>query len=856
MLRITLAQMRRSVGRLTAAGIAIAIGTAFVAATLLAAGVITRTTYDSVAARYADADLVVLGTVDDPLTPADVAAVDAVDDVSATASLDTTWATFTRGARTVFQATVPVVDDALMPLEVSDGAMPTADGEVALPTDVAERLGVEVGGTVTAGHDVLDGDQWETSTDELTVTGLVTDPAGAYLQLGGAAVLPAGTFETWQADSTGVDPGVSELAVSLTDGTDVEAARTALEQAVGASTTDGREVVTTDERAADVTAQFTGGQDLLFLVFTLTFAAIALLVAGLVIANTFQVLVAQRTRTLALLRCVGADKGQVGRGVLLEAAIVGVVASAAGVVVGTALGQAALWVAHALDVPVPLPSTVTVTWQVVVLPVVVGTLVTVLAALVPARAATRVAPLAAMRPAEAPVARGAGRVRLVLSLAATVLGFGLLAAGAALGTLAQEPTFGLLAGVAGGGLSFVGVAVGAVFWLPRVTALAGRLVGASGPTARLAAANTSRNPRRTAATSTALLIGVTLVAMMSTGAASARSSLTSALDEAYPVDVALSSAVWDADGAVDPLPAGLAADVAALDGVDDVVPVSSVYPEITWPGATGDDAYRPQVVAVDPDVGREVVRTDALDELRPGTILLPDWAVSGTEVPDTVTVAGPTGTLEMDVVVAPADAWGAAVTAEDAELLAGDLTASDLWVGLTDVGVATDVVPQVQDLVSDAGSSVQVTGAAVERASFERVIDTLLGIVVGLLAVAVVIALIGVANTLSLSVIERRRESATLRAIGLSKAQLRGMLAIEGLLIAGVGAVLGIALGLVYGWAGSAAALGVMGDVVLAVPWRDVVLTLVVALVAGLVASVVPARAALEASPVEALAAE
>jgi putative ABC transport system permease protein len=208
------------------------------------------------------------------------------------------------------------------------------------------------------------------------------------------------------------------------------------------------------------------------------------------------------------------------------------------------------------------------------------------------------------------------------------------------------------------------------------------------------------------------------------------------------------------------------------------------------------------------------------------------------------------------VATTDADLSRAVVAQSDLDELVADAPASSLWVALDDPGRAAAVVAGVQDVVADSGEAVGVAGAAVERASYEQVIDTMLGIVLGLLAVAVVIALIGVANTLSLSVIERRRESATLRAIGLSRSQLRGMLAIEGMLISGVGAVLGVVLGLVYGWAGSAAALGVMGDVVLAVPWREIVLVLLVAAVAGLVASVVPARTAVRTSPVEALATE
>jgi putative ABC transport system permease protein len=194
------------------------------------------------------------------------------------------------------------------------------------------------------------------------------------------------------------------------------------------------------------------------------------------------------------------------------------------------------------------------------------------------------------------------------------------------------------------------------------------------------------------------------------------------------------------------------------------------------------------------------------------------------------------------------------VTPGTLDAIAADAPVTTAWVSLASVNDAGSVVPAIQDALAESTLPIDVSGAAVERAMYQRVVDTILGIVVGLLAVAVVIALIGVANTLSLSVIERRRESATLRAIGLSRSQLRWMLAIEGMLIAGVGALLGIVLGVLYGWAGASATLAVMGEVSLAVPWRDVALVLVVALVAGLLASVIPGRSAARTSPVEALA--
>ena len=175
-----------------------------------------------------------------------------------------------------------------------------------------------------------------------------------------------------------------------------------------------------------------------------------------------------------------------------------------------------------------------------------------------------------------------------------------------------------------------------------------------------------------------------------------------------------------------------------------------------------------------------------------------------------------------------------------------------IWVRLGDVSQAGVVVPRIEDAL--AVKTVQIGGAAVERARYQQVIDTLLKVVLGLLAVAVVIALIGVANTLSLSVIERRRESATLRALGLTRRQLRGTLAIEGVLISGIAAVLGSVLGVLYGWAGAATVLARVGQVRIDLPWRDLALVVVGALVAGLLASVIPARSAARTSPVAALA--
>jgi putative ABC transport system permease protein len=733
--------------------------------------------------------------------------------------------------------------------------------------DVAERLDLGVGDTISSSRWVLDDEttvapdgtsyyDGQEVAEKLTVSGLVDDPNQAFALVGGMGVVTAETMNGWLADERepGQPEALPEIVVALDQPDDpaaLEAVRDALTTAVPAATG----VMTTQEYAEEVVAGLTGGQNIIFLVFVLGFAAVSLVVAGLVIANTFQVLVAQRSRTLALLRAIGAEKGQVYRSVLLEAALLGLLASVAGVVLGCLLVQGGLLVVPAFDLGVPLPETITVSGAVVLLPLAVGVLVTLAAALAPARAASRVAPLAALRPTDAPTLRGAGagRARAVLAGLATFGGLAVMAGGVYLG-MTDSADVGVMAAVLGGCVSLVGVVVGAVFWLPKVAAGIGGLLGSAGPAARLAVANTQRNPRRTAATATALLIGVTLVSMMTTGAASARLAMDEELDAQYPVDLQVSSTSYGDDGNLVALPG------AVTDAVRDVSDLRAVAEVTTSTANVGGDAGTVvPVTAAAPEDLREVLSTpDDVASLERGTLLLPDRVAEdyGLEGRDTITLTGPAGEVTLDVVSTDLRTSSAYLTPADLAGFTKDVSANTLWGSVGEGNDPADAVAAVQDAVSVTGEAVDVTGAAVEREAYQEVIDVALGIVVGLLAVAVIIALIGVANTLSLSVVERTRENAMLRAIGLSTAQLRATLAIEGMLIAGVGALLGILLGLVYGWAGAASALSGVGTVPLAVPWVEIAIVLGVALVAGLVASVVPARAAVRTHPVAALAAE
>jgi len=906
MWRLTLAQMRRSLGRLTAAGVAVAIGTAFVAATLLAGDVMQRISYDSLTASYGTADLIADAGNGVALTEKTVEAVRGTPGVAAAdPRVIAPYVSMSHGDRAISQTLVPVPGDPAFDTQhVTDGALPTADGEIALPERAAERLGVDVGDTITvsyyawqapdasategAGADAATAAPTEEATAGATdeaatdtppaepegtyrevdadaeVVGLTTDPTSAWAQYGGAAL--ATTADTllwsgWGQDGAApalADAQTSQLLIAVDTGADTATVTDAVAGVLTSSGSTDPVVLTRDAAAERALSGGDGAGPILVVV--LAFAAVAMIVAGLVIANTFQVLVAQRTRMLALLRCVGAVRSQVRGSVLLEAGLLGLAASVAGALLGTGLVQIALLVMQNADLPFPVPSVVRPTVASVVAPLAVGLVVTVLAALTPARVATRVAPIAALRPADAPAAGSrAGRFRLVVSLVLVVGGALLLAGGVALSEQFLVAAVGVA--ILGGAASFVGLLVGAVFWMPRVVAAIGALVGRLGMPARLAAANTGRNPARTAATSTALLIGVTLVAMMSTGAVTARATLDDELDTRFPVDLAVSSpytAGEDGTAVAEPLPAGT---VRALADIPGVAAVAALGRDSVDLGGTGNLV---DALGITPEQAADVLRdADLVDAIGDDTVVVPKALAtnSGIEDGDTVALArsegsagsaGSARTVDLTAVVVPLDDWVVLVTPATLDALGSPGAESTAWLRVADVDASGEVVQQVQDLTAD--SALDITGAALERALYQRAIDTLLAVVVGLLAVAVVIALIGVTNTLSLSVIERRRESATLRALGLTRRQLRASMAVEGALIAGVGAVVGVALGMAYGWLGSAAVLAGIADLQLRVPWTDLGLVLGVALVAGVLASALPGRTAARTPPVAALA--
>ena len=825
MLTVALSQVARHARRYVAVGLAVMLGVGFLAATLMVGATTTATLQNSIGVEYSKADLVVSSTDGSPLPPAATDAVGSVTGVDVVHAEQQGYFVLQAGSALNMANLSALAPPVLEGLVLQEGTLPESAGEVVIDAASAEQLGVEIGDTVQ-GAALREGTLAENlaaAGTELTVTGLSEPSAHPFLS--GAIALHAVPS---QVDELVPDGATSQLQLILTAGSEAAQVGAAVDQVLADAGTDAS-VLTAAEQTTEDVAALSGGQDQLTIVL-LAFAVVAVIVTALVITNTFSVLVAQRTRELALLRCIGAGRGQIRRSVLLEAAVVGTVSSALGVL----LAAGVMWALVSLAGTVPGSefATLAVPASAVVGGMVVGILMTIAAALVPARAATAVAPLAALRPAEhAGVTTRRGRIRLGIGVLAIVAGSALLAIGAAQANL--------LLALPGGAVSFLGFLLCAGLFVPALVTSVGRLASPLGVPGKLAAVNAVRNPARTTATATALLVGVTLVSMMMAGAQTSRTAFDDALAQNYPVDLAVQLEGGEDPNAVDTL--------LALDGVDAVVqPIPAAR---TTEEAGGQTVY--SLSAAD---AKAVLRSETAYP-QDGEVAMPD----GTSVTE-LEVSGSSTTRVLPVKEAESRTIVPLITPDTAEQL-GQVedtgTGGVLWLKLDD-SLGSGEIMQLRASVVDAlgVSEYLVSGAALERATFNQIIDVLLLVVTALLAVAVLIALIGVANTLSLSVLERTRESALLRALGLTRSQLRGMLAVEAVLIAGVAALIGIVLGMLYGWLGAQSALGTVAVVTPSFPWLQLAGVLVVATAAGLAASVLPARRAARLSPVQGLAVE
>lgn len=933
MLRTTLANLRAHWSRLVAVGVAVMLAVAFVSATLMLSASFQATLRSAFAADLAGADVV--ATLSNDSGADDAAGSDAgsADTGSAGADGTAATATFTAAQADRVRA-LPEIDEAALvrtatlPARIGDQteylqaamdlpaglrAHPLTDGawaasadELTMDAAAANRLGLAIGDTVTvttptlpatSGADATDGSADADDVSDapaggspaapgamtsggtaFTIVGLTeanTSPLAA--QLPGVTLTEAGLARAVGADAASLDslaPAGTIIASTASGVTETDAVQS-VGDVLGAQAT----VRGVDQYVTDQVKTLTGDTDALTGML-LVFAVIALLVAVLVIANTFSVIVAQRTRELALLRCLGASRGQVRRSVLLEAVVMSVVASAAGVGLAAALMSGVVALSRSGDTG--LLDQLAVPPSAVITGMLAGVLVTVLAAWRPAMAATRVAPLAALRPAEdAGVRSRGGRVRLGVGVALLALGvvlqlWGLRVARADVGLDSAQAALanGLTLGVTGSVLVIVGVLVLAVFIVPPLVRAIGALVAWTGVPARMAVLNATRDPRRTAATASALLIGVTLVTTVFTGASVARATLTDAIQTARPFDIVVSldatsradsaGAADDATGSDDAWTAGQLDRIADLDGVTDAEAVRGILPDAQMYAdpAVPEDGTLTQLEAIDPAAWAR-----ASDGRMPETADGQVSVVEGTVDGDSVTVAASADATDAAMVALPVhtvkrSAFAALTTpatlAEVAEQLDRPIVTTQLIVRLTpdlDQGQVQQVVGQIAEGLGDS----VVSPVQLEKQAYQQVIDVLLSIVTGLLAVAVVIAVLGVTNTLSLSVIERTRENALLRALGLTRGQLRGMLGVESVLVAVVATVLAIAIGTGCGLLGSAILFGqTLGGTAVSwtLPWGTYALFLAIAVVVGLAASLLPARRAARLSPVAGLQTE
>ena len=923
MFDITLKLMRKNGRMLIPAGIAILIGTAFIAATFLFSNTMGDSLVHQQTALYGGANYVV--TTDSEAlknateeeqnkayatTVADfqldqLRTIDGVEDVRVDATVPRL--TVAKGDRHVTGIAIGTAKSrSLLPVTIADGNQPIDNDEIALPRSVAEQLGVSVGDTVTvnspAAQAAIEGDAAvagtaadadasaggastadgpataggaNSSAMTVRVTGLTDDPNGAYSYYGGASVLSNNVLATMSGAAEFNDVTANTLYLDLAgagEGREGDAKAQAAAERVAKLMPEYYVVMSRADIDKDALRNLDADGGLsITTVFLLSFGILAMVVAALVIANTFQVLVAQRRRTLALLRTIGAQKEQLYASVLLEAGVLGLVASLLGVALG--IGLIAGLCASGLMGGDELRARLILSWQAFVVPIAFGVVMTVLASLGSARAATAVTPLEALRPIELTDTRRAGVMRAICSVI-------LVVAGAALAVFAawqmHESLVGhdalieryavvLLMAIAGCALLFLGLVLSAAFWLPLLMRGVGSAVSLAGPSARIANANIQKNPRRVAATGAALLIGVTLVSTIATGAASGKQTMEVALDQRYSVDmIAAGNDMTDKQ----------ATDAAEAKGV-----AASLYAPTTVRYVTTKDGKELSVMLVgvkDTAALAKVMKAD-LSGVSIGSddVLLPTINVmDGKKVGFDSSVVfreNPAG-VETDAVsrkpitLKPQQAdyrrvssdYGAVAFVNAGHFTDGDLeTAGHMLLMRVDADAAgitmNDVLTNVQQVFS-ASPGVSVSGPVVERSMWETTIDSMMALMVGLIAVAVLIALVGVANTLSLSVIERTRESATLRAIGMTRGQLRRSLAAEALLLSLVSGVAGVALGTLFGWLGSYMVFSLYATVALPFDWATNGLVLGIAALAALLASVAPARRAVKVPPVEALA--
>ncbi len=845
MLTATLRSLAAHKARLAMTGLAVVLGVALMSGTLVLTDTVGRTFDNLFSNVYAGTDAVVRSTevVKSPFGQDQRAPIpaDTLASVIATPGVAEAEPTVTGFAQIITPSGEPVGDPTggapsfganwglvtgLNPFTIAEGEPPTGPDDVVVDRASATKGGFGIGDTVTL--------LTAQAPRPFTVRGLATfgdsdSPAGASVSLVTLDV----ASELFAVPGT-----VNEIGVVATGGTSEDEVVAALSARLPA----GIEAVTAAQRTAE--DQSALGQALgFFNSFLLVFAVIALVVGAFIIYNTFSIVLAQRTRELALLRAVGATRRQVTLSVLTEALAVGVLASLVGLGIGavTSIGLRSLLGAAGIDIP---STSIVVSPTTAAIAIGVGTMITLAAAVFPALRASRVPPIAALRTVavepKPPV------IRIVVGIG--ILGLGVLNL---VGGLTQGGDTALF-GVGGGALLiFIGVAVlGPAFARPAVRLLAWPLPRLRGITGTLARENAARNPRRTSTTAAALMIGVALVGFIAIFAASAKASIDQIIDESFTGDLIIDSGQFVAGGVSTDLAASVktAPGVAASTGVR-FLTANLDLPESSAPAGPASNAAF--ILAADttalvditdpqPTAGR--VSDLGLNEVAVASSVAES---AGLAVGDTVPAQFPTGERTLSVVGtfdnrALLGDW--VVDLATADAAAVDRLDVQVWVKVAD-GASVTVVQEELKVLAAPWPTADVLDLSEFKASQAEQFDQILNLVYALLGLAVIIALVGIANTLALSVYERTREIGLMRAVGMERRQVRAVVRWESVVIAVFGTLLGLVIGLFFGWV-MVLALSSQGLGVLSVPVPTLVVVMVLAGLAGVVAALLPARRA------------
>lgn len=725
-------------------------------------------------------------------------------------------------------------------VELTSGRAPSGTGEAVLDADTAEAKGVGIGDILSM--------QARPGTFRVEVVGIATftttNPGAAlvFLDPAVAATELLGSADRATSISVTAAPGVSDeqLKARITAELDASA----------------YEVRTAAETAKTASEELGTFLDVIKYVM-LGFAGIAVLVGVFLIVNTFSMLIAQRTRELGLLRALGADRRQVRRSVLTEAVLLGLVGSTLGLAAGIGLAFGLIGLMSAMGMNLKTTEMV-IGWTTPVSAYAVGLGVTFVAAYLPARRAAGVSPMAALADAEI---AGVGRPLRARAVSGTVVG----ALGvAALAGCALADRTASAASLLGLGLFLTLIATviaGPLLVRPVINVLGAAFPALFGSVGRMSRRNALRNPRRTGATAAALMVGLALVGGMSVASASMSRSFDEQIDRTLGADFVIQNPNFV------PFSQEITDRVRDTEGVGLVVrqrfaPVAVRLPdgERIETTAAGYDDRVDDVAHVTYSAG------DTTAALADGNIAMDAGFAEehGVRVGSTVPVGFPGGRSTELTVAALTDMEGGESFTLQGGLFFGMATVeeeyvpggqdSTLYVNAAD-GTSVDDLRERLDTTLEPYPQVQARDQADYKELVHDQIAVLLYLVYALLGLAIIIAVLGVVNTLALSVVERTREIGLLRAIGLSRRQLRRMIRLESVVIAVFGAVLGLCLGLVWGLC-IHEVLALEGMTALAIPWGTVVAVVVGAAVVGIAAALLPALRASRMNVLEAIAHE